>query len=114
MLRLKKKVKDCTICHDYAPAQHKEPLITSPIPDLPWAMAASDIFTFASEQVLVLVDYYLEYIEVTKLKDLTFQQTIQTREEHFGRHGIPARLTTDCGAQYARNSQTLLKSLNMS
>ena len=43
------KVNDCTICHDYAPAQQKESLIPSPISDLPWAMAASDIFTSESE-----------------------------------------------------------------
>ena len=47
--QFEEKVKDCTICHDYALAQQKELLIPSPISDLPWAMAASDIFTFESE-----------------------------------------------------------------
>ena len=69
-------------------------------------MAASDIFTFESEQFLVLVDYYSKYIEVTKLKDLTSKETIQALEEHFGRHGIPARLITDCGVQYTSNEFT--------
>ena len=41
-------------------------------------MAASDIFTFETEQVLVLVDYSSKYIE-----DLTSQETIQALEEHF-------------------------------
>ena len=104
--QIEEKVKDCTICHDYAPAQQKEPLIPSPISDLPWAMAASDIFTFESEQFLVLVDYYSKYIEVTRLKDLTSQETIQALEEHFGRHGIPARLITDCGVQYTSKEFT--------
>ena len=90
------KEKDWTTCHGYAPAQQKEPLIPSPIPDLPWAMAESDIFNFESDQFLVLVDCYSKYIEVTKLKDLTSQETIQ---KHCGRHGIPARLITDCGVQ---------------
>ena len=97
--QIEEKVKDCTICHDYAPAQQKEPLIPSPISDLPWAMAASDIFTFESEQFLVLVDYYSKYIEVTKLKDLTSQETIQ-------RALIPARLITDCGVQYTSKEFT--------
>ena len=43
------------MCHDYAPAQQKEPLIPSPVPDLPWEVAASDILTFVGEQYLVLV-----------------------------------------------------------
>ena len=75
--QIEEKVKDCTICHDYASAQQKEPSIPSPIADLPWAMGASNIFIFESEQFLVLVDYYVKYIEVTKLKDLTSQETIQ-------------------------------------
>ena len=33
--QIEEKVKDCTTCHDYAPAQQKEPLIPSPISDLP-------------------------------------------------------------------------------
>ena len=104
--QIEEKVKDCTMCHDYAPAQQKEPLIPSPISDLPWAMAASDIFTFESEQFLVLVDYYSKYIEVTKLKDLTSQETIQALEEHFGRHGTPARFITDCSVQYTSKEFT--------
>ena len=59
--QLEEKVKDCTMCHDYAPAQQKEPLIPSPVPDLPWEVAASDILTFKGEQYLVLVDYYSKY-----------------------------------------------------
>ena len=104
--QIEEKVKDCTICHDYAPAQQKEPLIPSPISDLPWAMAASDIFTFESEQFLVLVYFYSKYIEVTNLKDLTSQETIQTLEEHLGRHGIPGRLITDCSVQYTSKEFT--------
>ena len=97
--QIEEKVKDCTICHDYAPAQQKEPLIPSPISDLPWVMAALDLFTFESEQFLDLVDYYSKYIEVTKLKDLTSQETIQ-------RALIPARLITDCGVQYTSKEFT--------
>ncbi len=101
--QIEEKVKDCTLCHNYASAQPKEPLILSPFPDLPWAMAASDIFTFEGENYLVLVDYFSKYIEVTKLKDLTSQETIEALKEHFSRHGIPAKLVTDCGTQYTSN-----------
>ena len=111
--QIEEKVKDCTFCHECAPAQQKEPLIPSPISDLPWAMAASDIFTFESEQFLVLVDSYSKYIGVTKLKDLTSQETTQALEEHFGRHGTPARLITDCGVQYtSKEFKDFAKSYN--
>ena len=75
--QIEEKVKDCTVCHNYAPAQQKQPLMPSPVSDLPWAMAASDIFAFEGHHYLVLVDYYSKYIEVTKLNDLTSQDTIE-------------------------------------
>ena len=93
-------VKDCTMCHDYACAQQKEPLIPSPLPDLPWEVAASDILTCEGEQYLVLVDYYSKCVEVTKLKALTSLEIIGALKEHVSRHGIPAKIITDCGAQY--------------
>ena len=56
-VQIEEKVKDCTRCHDYAPAQQKEPLIPSPVPDLPWEIAVSDIFAFEGEHYLLLVYY---------------------------------------------------------
>ena len=93
--QLEDKVKDCTTCHDYAPAQQKEPLIPNPVPDLPWEIVASDMFAFEGEHYLLLVDYYSKFIEVTKLKDLKSQETTEVLKEHF----IPAKLVTDCGSQ---------------
>ena len=48
--QIEEKLKDCTMCCDYAPAQQKEPLIQSPVPDLSSEIAASDILTFEGEQ----------------------------------------------------------------
>ena len=78
-------------------------------------MAASDIFAFEGHHYLVLVDYYSKYIEVTKLNDLTSQDTIEALKEHFSRHGIPAKLVTDGGVQ-AKNLRLLPEAttLNMS
>ena len=62
---------------------------------------------------LVLVDYYSKYIEVTKLNDLTSQDTIEALKEHFSRHGIPAKLVTDCGVQYtSKEFETFARSYN--
>ena len=107
------KVKDCTMCHNYAPAQQKQPLMPSPVSDLPWAMAASDIFAFEGHHYLVLVDYYSKYIEVTKFNDLTSQDTIEALKEHFNRHGIPAKLMTDCCVQFtSKEFETFARSYN--
>ena len=79
--QIEDKVKDCIMCRDYAPAQQKEPLIPSPIPDLLWEIAASDILAFEGEKYLVLDEYYSKYIEATKLKDLTSLETIGALKE---------------------------------
>ena len=111
--QIEDKVKDSTMCHNYAPAQQKQPLMPSPVSDLPWAMAASDILAFEGHHYLVLVDYYSKYIEVTKLNDLISQDTIEALKEHFSRHGIPAKLVTDCGVQYkSKEFETFARSYN--
>ncbi len=92
---VEQKVKDCTTCHDYAARQHKEPMIPSKIPDYSWAEAASDIFTFESQNYVLSVDYYSKYIEVTKLTDLSAANTIEALKGHFEMHVIPEKLTTD-------------------
>ena len=90
------------------------PMLPSPVSNLPWAMAASDIFAFEGHHYLVLVDYYSKYIEVTKLNDLTSQDTIEALKEHFSIHGIPAKLVTDCGVQYtSKEFETFARSYNI-
>ncbi|XP_041355324.1 uncharacterized protein LOC121372952 [Gigantopelta aegis] len=66
--QIEEKVSDCAICHDYAAAQQKEPLIPSQAPDLPWVEVASDIFMFNGDNYILSIDYYSKYIEVTLLK----------------------------------------------
>ena len=74
-------------------------------------MAASDILVFEGEHYLLLADYYSKFIKVTKLKDLTSHETIGVLKEHFSRHGIPAKLVTDCGSQYtSKEFETFAKS----
>ena len=49
----------------------------------------------------VIFYYYSKYTEVTKLKELTSQKTIEALKEHFSRHGIAGKLVTDCGVKNA-------------
>ena len=111
--QIEEKVKDCSICHDHAPAQCKEPLIQSAVPDVPWSNAASDIFTFEGENYLLLVDYYSKYIEVSSVGDMASTETIRALKEHFGQHGIPSKLITDSGSQYtSKEFENFAKSYN--
>ena len=94
------KMKNCSIFHDYAPAQPKEPMIPSKTLDYPWAEVASNIFTFQSKNYVLLVDYFSKYIEMTELSDLSTCSTVEALKGHYERHGIPEKLMTDCSTQY--------------
>ena len=98
--QVEEKIKNCSIFHDYAPAEQREPMIPSKTPDYPWAEVASDIFTFQSKNYVLSVDYFSKYIEVTELSDLSTCSTVEALKGHYERHGIPEKLTTDCGTQY--------------
>ena len=98
--QVEEKIKNCSICHDYAPAQPKEPMIPGKTPVYPWAEVASDTFTFQSENYVLLVDYLSKYIEVIELSNLPACSTAEALKGRYERHGIPDKLTTDCGTQY--------------
>jgi len=82
--------------HNYT--QQKEPLIPSPVPDLPWEIATSDIFVFKGEHHLLLVDFYFE---VTKLKDLTPSRPLKSHKNlSVYMASLSAKLVTGCGSQF--------------
>ena len=83
--QVEEKIKDCSICHDYAPAQPKEPMIPSQTLDYPWAEVASDIFTFQSKNYVLSVDYFSKYIE---LSDLSTCSTVEALKRHYERHTV--------------------------
>jgi len=98
--QIEEKVSNCELCHEYAPKQQKEPLISSAVPDLPWQEVASDLFHYNNADYVLSVDYYSKYIEVSKLKNQSSEETIEALKEHFSRQGVPEKLLTDCGTQY--------------
>ena len=50
-------VAQCTVCAKDSVVR-KEPLMTTPLPDYPWQVLGSDLFTLKGEQYLVIVDYF--------------------------------------------------------
>lgn len=94
-------VSHCDVCSANSTAQAKEPMIIREVPDMPWQEVASDLFHKSGENFILSVDYYSRYIEVTELKDLSAESTIKALKEQFSRQGIPEKLYTDNGPQYA-------------
>ena len=55
---LTEAVQRCDICQQTRPALTKEPLMTYPIPNLPWQIVASDCFECDGSHYLIVVDLH--------------------------------------------------------
>ena len=93
-------VKKCSACNTFQRGQQKEPLISTEIPDLPWQHIACDVFEHNGNEYLVTVDHYSDFFEIDRLQTRESKEVITCLKRHIARHGIPERLTTDCGTQF--------------
>ena len=91
----------CDICQERQSANPKEPLKSHEIPQSPWEVVGTDLFEWNGCKYLVLVDYYSRYFEVDKLNDTKATGVIHKLKNIFARHGIPLKVISDNGPQYA-------------
>ena len=81
-------VTNCKNCAKETP-QPREPLITTPIPDRPWKMVATDLFELEGRDYLLVVDYLSRFVEVGMMrKSKTSFEVIRVLKALFARHGI--------------------------
>ena len=101
MLDIDSDVASCQPCNSARPHQQKEPFLIHPVPDLPWSFVSADIFDWSGLQYLILVDSYSGWFEMSTLSDLSSRSVIMKMKQHFAVHGIPSKLLTDNGPQFA-------------
>ncbi len=94
-------VQKCSVCQEFQPATCKQPLMSHPLPTVPWQVVASDCFEWEGQRFVVLVDTYSDYIEVAELQDMTSGTLIQSIKPIFATHGVPGILISDNGPNYA-------------
>ena len=93
-------VKQCYTCSKRS-TPPVEPMIASELPDYPWQKVGADLFELKGIKYLLLVDYFSRYIEVVKLSSTTSGTIISVLKGIFSRYGIPERLISDNGPQFA-------------
>ena len=93
-------VKQCYTCSKRS-TPPVEPMIASELPDYPWQKVGADLFELKGIKYLLLVDYFSRYIEVVKLSATTSGTIISVLKAIFSRYGIPERLISDNGPQFA-------------
>ena len=94
-------VGTCDICLAHRPAQQKEPLMPHQFPARPWAKIGADLCEHRGRTLLVVVDYFSDFIEVAKLSRLNTSAVTRELSELFARYGAPDVIVSDNGPQFA-------------
>ncbi|XP_038060249.1 uncharacterized protein K02A2.6-like [Patiria miniata] len=91
---LTEAIQKCPTCQKAQPANCKEPLMTHPLPTVPWQVVATDCFELDGQS-------YCVFIEVVELEDMTTETLVKKTKPVFATHGIPATLISDNGPNLA-------------
>ncbi len=94
-------VANCHVCLENRRSNTKEPMIPHQTPTRPWQVVGTDLFQWNNDVYLVVVDYYSRYPEMTRLTTTTSAMVINKMKSFFARHGIPEKVVSDNGPQYA-------------
>ena len=87
----------CTLQRDKKP----ETLITTPLPDRPWQVVATDLFELKGVDYFIVIDYFSRYVEVAPLQRTTkSSEVIRALKSIFARHGILVQVRSDNGPQF--------------
>lgn len=62
-----------------------------------------DLFKWSKKNYLLIIDYFLQYIEATELKSTLAEVTIAVKEA-FARHGTAETVVSDNGPQFSSES----------
>nr|XP_034828815.1 uncharacterized protein K02A2.6-like [Maniola hyperantus] len=96
-------VENCEICLSHRNANPPEPLMSHKICSFPWEKVGMDYLKFKNQTILVVEDYYSNYIEIANVSSTGAKALINALKPIFSRHGIPVFANTDNGPPY--NSQ---------
>ncbi|XP_035221250.1 uncharacterized protein K02A2.6-like [Stegodyphus dumicola] len=99
--QIEDKISKCSICNEYQNKNIREPMIPHEIPNLPWYKVATDLFEINKDVYLLIVDYYSNFFEISKLPDTRSQTVISYMKSHFARYIIPLIVISDNGPQFS-------------
>ena len=97
-------VEACNACQKNLPTLQQEPLMSDPLPSQPFEDVSADLFCYAGKSYMMYVDRLSGWIKITEFRqDPSSQQVISTIRRYFVDAGVPVRIRTDGGPQFACN-----------
>ena len=97
-------VSRCSTCQTCRPAQAREELNPHDLPSRPWEKIAADLFELGHQTFLILVDYWSNYFEVAEIHKKTAHAVITQFKVQFACHGIPEKVITGNGPEFANEA----------
>ena len=72
------------------------------LPSGPWQYLAADMLgpMLTGESILVVIDYYIRYFEISILRSTTSEKIVETMTKLFVTHGLPLAICTDNTAKF--------------
>ena len=118
---IKKWVGSCKKCCQHKRYQpHQHGLLTPIKSELPFQIIGADIAgpfkrsTGGNKYILVIIDYFTNWIEAIPLKTLTAEDTTRAFfKAIISRHGCPLKVITDHGTNFKSIFDIMCKSLNI-
>ena len=88
-------VLNCPVCLEHRSSNAKEPLMPHTIPEYPWQIVGTDLFSWDQKTFIVVADYYSHFFEVKELPNMRSTTIIKRMKGIFSRLGIPERVISD-------------------
>ena len=98
---LREYISKCDICLSHHIDHSKEPLLQHEVIARPWAKVAANLCELDNRTLLVITNYYSNFIEDARINSVTSRSVIKEMKAVFARYGIPHMLVTDNGPQFA-------------
>lgn len=98
---LKAYVTKCDVCMAHRSTPQKETLTSHEFSPRPWSKVGADLCELHGRNLLVVVDYFSNFIEVENLHTTTTLAVSKALKIMFARYGVPDILMTDNGPQFS-------------
>ena len=98
---LKEYISRCDICTAHRDTPSKEPLQQHNFVARPWSRVGADLCDLRGRTLLVVSDYFSNFIEVENTHKVTTNGVSKALKAMFARYGVPDELVTDNGPQFA-------------
>ena len=99
---IERRVGECLACQASTQTNHRDPLIPSKPPTLPWEKLSADHWGPMPDgkHLLVVIDELSRYPEVAIVRGTSADANIPALDEIFSRHGFCKRIKTDGGPPF--------------